>query len=319
MILFRRFPLWCLIGLLCLGKNLFAADPMARFSPLITSKTAETFDAVRQYLQSPGDSDREPASRWLFQTATEFGWESQVIDFAEGYDQWPEKSPATSLLAEQVRILGLAQSGKRDESVQAYQLFLRKLRLRSPIVGSDFGQSLAMALQLAGDRDAALAVYEKLSGAFFLNAEVKEWCARRIQRLSLSGKPAPDITGTTVAGQPFDVSPWKGKVVLVDFWATNCRPCLEDMPKLQEIYAEFHPLGLEMVGVSFDEEDAPLTEFLERTKLPWTIVRNDKQTPERFHVELIPCLVLIDASGKVAATDVRTPHLRGALRTLLTP
>ncbi len=319
MIPLRRLPLWCLIGLPWLGDNLLAADPAARFSPLITSKTAETFDAVRQYLRSPGEIDREPASRWLFQTATEFGWESQVIDIASSYDQWPEKNPATSLLAEQVRILGLAQSGKRGESVQEYQLFLRKLRLRSPNVGSDFGQSLAMALQIAGDRDAALAVYDKLSGSFFLNAEVKEWCARRTQRLALSGKPAPEITGTTIAGQPFDVSPWKGKVVLVDFWATNCRPCLEEMPKLQEIYAEFHPLGLELVGISFDEEDAPLTEFLERTKLPWTIVRNDKQTSERYHVELIPCLVLIDATGNVAATDVRTPHLRGALRTMLTP
>src|SRR5262249_30144561 len=141
-------------------------------------------------------------------------------------------------------------------------------------------------------------------GAFFLNAEVKDWCERRTNRLSLSSKPAPEVTGKQIDGTAFDITPWKGKVVLVDFWATNCRPCLEDLPKLREIYAEFHPLGLEIVGVSFDEDEAPLTEFLERTKLPWTIVKNDKQTPDRFHVELIPCLVLIDKSGTVIATDV---------------
>lgn len=299
--------------------TLLAADPPEKFAQLITSKTAETFAAVQQYLKTAPDDDREPAAAWLFRTATEFGWESQVLAESESYVQNPTASPGTVLLAEQVQILGLAQQGKPDDAAAAFQMFLRKLRLRSPNFGSDLAQALAMQFQLAGDRAAASAVYEKLTGAFFLNAEVKDWAERRTTRLDLSGKPAPAVTGPTTAGGEFDISPWKGKVVLVDFWATNCRPCLEDLPKLRELYAEFHPLGLEMVGISFDEEDAPLLEFLERQKLPWTIVKSDKQTPQRFHVELIPCLVLLDQEGKVVCTDVKVTHLRGALRKVLTP
>lgn len=308
-----------LVFLSACPRGPLAAAPPETFSHLITSKTAETFAAVQQYLKSAPAEDREAAAFWLFRTATEFGWESQVITDAEGYVQNAAANPATALLAEQVRILGLAQSGKSEESVQAFQMFLRKLRLRSPNQGSDLAQSLAMQLQLAGDGPAALAAYEKLTGAFFLNAEVKDWTERRTKRLELLGKPAPAITGQTTAGTDFDVSAWKGKAVLVDFWATNCRPCLEDLPKLRELYAEYHPLGLEMVGISFDEEEAPLLEFLERQRLPWTIVKNDKQTPDRFHVELIPCLVLLDREGKVVCTDVRVSNLRGALRKVLGP
>jgi peroxiredoxin len=314
---FRSLTL--LVVLTVCPPGLFAADAPAKFSQLITSRTAETFAAVREYLKSAPADDREAAALWLFRTATDFGWESQVIAEAESYVQNLEANPATALLADQVRILGLAQIGKSEEADQTFQMFQRKLRLRSPNQGSDLAQSLAMQLQLAGDGAAALAAYEKLTGAFFLNAEVKDWSERRTKRLELFGKPSPAVTGQTTAGTDFDLSAWKGKAVLIDFWATNCRPCLEDLPKLRELYAEFHPLGLEIVGISFDEEEAPLLEFLERQRLPWTIVKNDKQTPERFHVELIPCLVLLDRQGNVACTDVRVSHLRGTLRKVLNP
>ncbi len=312
----RRF----LFGLICcwLGQGIETASAGGpeHFSHLITSKTAETFAAVQNFLKTAPDSERDSASRWLFQTATEYGWESQILAEAKAYADSDGADPAVKSLAEQIQILGMAQSGEPEAAVDAYSLFLRKLRLRSPQAGSDFGQALAMQLQLAGDGDAARAVYEKLSGAFFLNAEVKEWSERRTGRLELAGKPAPEITGSTLSGQPYDGSALSGKVVLVDFWATNCRPCLEELPKLREIYAEFHPRGLEIVGISFDEDEAALAEFQERQRLPWTIVRNDKQTSERFHVELIPCLVLVDATGKVVVTDVTVSHLRGALRSL---
>lgn len=294
-----------------------AEDGPTTFSQLLTSRTAETFAVVQEYLKSPTAPDREAAFHWLFQTAAQFGWESQVLAEAEVYIQIPEATPGTISVASQVRLVGLAQSGKPEEAVDGFQQFVRRLRLRTPLHSSDLAQTLALQLQLSGNRDAAQAVYEKLSGAFFLNAEIKDWCDRRTSRLELVGKPAPEITGTTPSGAAFDVTPWKGKVVLVDFWATNCRPCLEDLPKLRELYAEFHPLGVEMVGVSFDEEDAALSEFLERTQLPWTIVTNDNQTPERFRVDLIPCLMLVDRQGNLAATDVKVPQLRGALRKLL--
>lgn len=300
-----------MIGLTSGTPWLAAAEPPVHFSTLITSKTAETFAAVQQFLKTAPATEREPAASWLFRTALDFGWESQVIAEADTYLQQANANPLTSLQAEQVRLLGLTDEKKAEESVQGFQLFIRKLRLRSPTLGSDLAEALAMKLQLAGDQAAALAVYEKLGSAFFLNAEIKDWTERRTTRLELLGRPMPEVSSPSFSGPPADFSAWKGKYVLLDFWATNCRPCLEDLPKLREIYDEFHPLGLEIAGISFDEEDVALGEFLERQKLPWSILKNDQRTAEQFHVELIPCLILIDPQGTVICTDVKVSHLRG--------
>ncbi len=287
------------------------------FAQLITSETAKTFATVLHYVPAARGDDRKAALHWLFQTATEFGWESQLLEFAESYSESMDAEPNLQLLAEQVRMLGLAHAGKSEEAIELYSLFLRKLRLRSSAAGSDFGQTLAMQFQLANDRDAARAVYEKLSSAFFLNAEIKDWCERRTMRLELSGQLAPAVAGESLSGEAFQMEAWKGRFVLIDFWATNCRPCLDDLPRLKENYTEFHPLGLEMVGISFDEDDTALSEFVEKQKIPWTILRKHDPTVSRFHVELIPCLVLLDRESKVLVTDVKVSHLRGALRKLL--
>lgn len=305
------------VGWNCRLPWINAGEPPVHFSQLITSKTAETFAAVQEFLKSAPATEREAAAAWLFRTAIDFGWESQVVTEADSYLQQPDANPLTGLVAEQVRLMGLADGKKADEAIQGFQLFIRKLRLRSPNLASDLAESLAMKFQLSSDQPAAMAVYEKLNSAFFLNAEIKEWSERRTMRLELVGKPMPEVSGPAVSGPPADFAGWKGKVVLIDFWATNCRPCLEELPKLREIYDEFHPLGLEIAGISFDDDEAALREFIERQKLPWSILMKDQVTPERFRVELIPSLILVDPQGNVVCTDAKVSHLRGALRGLL--
>jgi len=64
----------------------------------------------------------------------------------------------------------------------------------------------------------------------------------------LTGEPVK-VSGKTVDGKPFDISEYKGKVVIVDFWATWCGPCLAELPNLKKIYQKYHDRGLEIVGV----------------------------------------------------------------------
>ncbi len=92
--------------------------------------------------------------------------------------------------------------------------------------------------------------------------------AAAARRRRVDRKPM-ELVGTTADGQQFDIAKYKGKVVIVDFWATWCGPCRESLPDLKDVYEKYHDKGLEVVGVSLDSELSDLTDFLDKEKLPW--------------------------------------------------
>jgi thiol-disulfide isomerase/thioredoxin len=109
-------------------------------------------------------------------------------------------------------------------------------------------------------------------------------------------------------------------VVLVDFWATNCAPCLAEFPNLKQLYKDLHEKGLEIVGVSFDDGPDTVQAFVARAKLPWRMVMNESaegQIATRYNTRTIPALFLIDRKGSVAQVDVRGNDLRTVIEKLL--
>jgi thiol-disulfide isomerase/thioredoxin len=131
-----------------------------------------------------------------------------------------------------------------------------------------------------------------------------------IKLAALEGKPLT-IAGVQVDGQQFSTASWKGKVVLVDFWASWCAPCREELPRVKKAYRDFHAKGLEIVGVSCDENDATLKAFIEKDgDIPWPQLF-DKAKPgwhelaKQFGVQGIPTMFLIDKKGVVRSIDAR--------------
>jgi thiol-disulfide isomerase/thioredoxin len=110
------------------------------------------------------------------------------------------------------------------------------------------------------------------------------------------------IDGKTLDGQAFSTAAWKGKVVLVDFWATWCRPCREEIPTVEQIYADNHDKGLEIIGVSNDQDAGTLKAFLaQNPKMVWPQLfeANDSMNPilAKFGIDAIPTMFLIDRNG----------------------
>jgi thiol-disulfide isomerase/thioredoxin len=118
------------------------------------------------------------------------------------------------------------------------------------------------------------------------------------------GKPF-ELTGTKLDGGTFSTKEWKGKVVLVDFWATWCPPCIEALPKIKKTYIDYHAKGLEILGVNSDTQPQTLKDFLGKNKdMPWPQLVNPKPNPDdplhplarQFGLRL-PSMFLIDRKG----------------------
>jgi thiol-disulfide isomerase/thioredoxin len=137
------------------------------------------------------------------------------------------------------------------------------------------------------------------------------------------GKPF-ELSGTKLDGGTFSTKDWRGKVVLVDFWATWCPPCIEALPKIKRAYIDYHAKGLEIVGVSSDADQKELKDFLAKNKdMPWPQLVDPKANPEdplhplarQFGLRL-PSMFLIDRKGVLREVEAER-DLDGSITKLL--
>lgn len=130
-----------------------------------------------------------------------------------------------------------------------------------------------------------------------------------------------DITFTAIDGREIDLADMKGTVVLVDFWATWCVPCIKAMPDLKKVYDEFGGKGFEIVGISLDSEKQKLEDYLKKESIGWPQYFDgqgwDNELARKFGIESIPSTFLIGKDGAIAAVDPSAANLRDAVAALI--
>ena len=306
------------LTLLALSSSLHGEDD---FDAILESQTRSTFGRIAAYAKAnPQAADADRAHRWLFATAVSNGLEAEAVELAEAYLKREAQDAATASGAQQVRMFGLAKSGKAEAAVEMYLGQLKFSRFQSGGPTIELGLDLATALRMAREFEGARAIYDAVGQKFFLNTSVQERCRNKAQKLDLLDAGAPPLTGNDTKGEPIDLASLKGKVVLVDFWATNCPPCIEEFPNIKALYSELHDDGFEIVGVSLDGDASLVENFTGQMKMPWRQIV-DETTVEglrkSWHVPTIPSLYIVDRSGKVSQCDVKGRDLRSTIEKLI--
>lgn len=135
------------------------------------------------------------------------------------------------------------------------------------------------------------------------------------------GQKFPGFSVSDVAGHPLSVSSYQGKVVLIDFWATWCGPCREELPTVLSLYQQFHGQGFEVIGISLDEDRNDLNSFTRQMGMGWPQFFDgqgwNNQLAKKYGVRSIPMTYLLNGQGIIIGKKLRGTDLVTAVQDAL--
>lgn len=181
--------------------------------------------------------------------------------------------------------------------------------------------------EISGDSQFAAETYQTLEKLFLASDDPRAVkyaniiLKRTVRRVSLVGNPMT-LEGNIIGGGPVDLSKYKGKVVLVNFFATWCRPCRAEIENLKKLYPIYHDKGFEIIGVGCDRDKASLDTFIKNKDLPWPVIYGEKgpsPTAAYYGINSYPQLFLIGKDGNVISLNARGKTLLDELKKQLGP
>ena len=115
-----------------------------------------------------------------------------------------------------------------------------------------------------------------------------------------AGGPAPSFTLVARSGQDVSLAQYKGQVVMINFWASWCGPCRQEMPLLESIYKKYNRMGFTLLGVNVEPDSKAANDWLKETPVSFPILYDkDSKVSKLYDVGGMPCTVIIDRSGKL--------------------
>ena len=175
-------------------------------------------------------------------------------------------------------------------------------------------EMMYMTAQMADDAEAKKAGYQRLV-EMHPDSPMAQQAKGELAKLEKVGQPFELTFEEAVTGEEISVQDdLAGKVVVIDFWATWCGPCVAELPHMKELYEQYKDQGVEFVGVSLDAPPSEggrdaLLKFVEERELPWPQYYQgngwDSEFSKSWGINSIPAIFVVDASGKLHSTDAR--------------
>lgn len=226
---------------------------------------------------------------------------------------------------DKVKLQEFNDKAEKDYTAESKRLndYLRGLISKNP--GSIVSIIALQQLTPEYSEDGNIAYYklvdEALTKKYPSSAQVKSFHDGVVNMLKTAiGCMAPDFSFATPNGKMLSPSSFKGKYLLIDFWASWCAPCRAESPNMVKMYKQFHPKGLEILSISLDEKKDKWIEAIKKDNLEWNHVSDlggwQSAAAKMYSVSGIPQTFLLDKEGKIIAKGLRAEGLETKLKEL---
>jgi thiol-disulfide isomerase/thioredoxin len=248
--------------------------------------------------------------------------EAKLLAFREQYPGTPEANDAAFQL-------GTMSFGTQRHE-QAHQYLVEYLAKADESQHDQVGYArfyLAEVYRAQGKYDAAEGEYKLVLSKYReVNPKMTQIAQTNLgglnaERMVAVGSEPVAFSVKSLDGQTLSPAAYKGKVLLIDFWATWCGPCIMEMPNVKSVYSRYHSKGFEIVGISLDQSREKLDAYLEQQQIEWPQYFDGKwwnnDVAVKYGIRSIPTTVLVDKKGKIRYKTLRGKQLETAVQQLL--
>lgn len=307
-----------------------AAEASPEEAPAFNAKRIGFMRQIAAAVNTP-----EEKTNWLKQAVDTIGVAVQTAAYPEGIEELkkilgeveaqaalaPLKGYVTFRIISAEYNVALQQPGAQFEKIQAKWIedlegFVKDFP-SEPDSTPEALLQLGMNGEYGGDDNTATKWYKKLARDFAESTSAKK-AHGAIARLESVGKPLP-LKGRGMDGKPVDLSAkeYKGRLVLIHYWATWCAPCVTEMAELKELQAKFGGKGFALIGVNLDSRGEDAAAFVKNKKLSWAQIFEpgglDSRPANELGILSVPTMILVDQTGKVVNRNIHVTELEREL------